>query len=59
MSPRPGRITDLVTVDLGAGRDDTTREDDQFFKKITEVREALRAHQPAHADRLGGAVEDR
>jgi NitT/TauT family transport system ATP-binding protein len=59
MSPRPGRITDLVTVDLGAGRDDTTREDDQFFKKITEVREALRAHRPAHPDRLGGAVEDR
>jgi NitT/TauT family transport system ATP-binding protein len=59
MSPRPGRITDLVTVDLGAGRDDTTREDDQFFKKITEVREALRAHQPAHPDSLGGAVEDR
>jgi len=59
MSPRPGRITDLVTVDLGDGRDDTTREDDQFFKKITEVREALRADQPPHAARIGGAMEDR
>jgi NitT/TauT family transport system ATP-binding protein len=59
MSPRPGRITDVITVDLGDGRDDTTREDDEFFKKITEVREALRAHQPGHSDRIGQAVEDR
>jgi NitT/TauT family transport system ATP-binding protein len=59
MSPRPGRITDVITVDLGDGRDDTTREDDQFFKKITEVREALRAHGPTRPDRIGQAVEDR
>jgi hypothetical protein len=49
MSPRPGRITDVITVDLGDGRDDTTREDDEFFKKITEVREALRADQPGRS----------
>ena len=42
MSPRPGRITDIVDVDLGGQRDEDTREDDHFFKKITEVREALR-----------------
>jgi NitT/TauT family transport system ATP-binding protein len=42
MSPRPGRITDVVDVDLGAARDDGTREDETFYKKITEVREALR-----------------
>ncbi|HWM22389.1 MAG TPA: ABC transporter ATP-binding protein [Ilumatobacteraceae bacterium] len=59
MSPRPGRITDIVTVDLGEGRDDDTREDSEFFKKITEVREALRAHQPGRSDRIGQAVEDR
>ncbi len=59
MSPRPGRITDVVTVDLGGGRDDNTREDGEFFKKITEVREALRAHQPGRAERIGQAVEDR
>jgi NitT/TauT family transport system ATP-binding protein len=56
MSPRPGRITDIVTVDLGAQRDDTTREEGEFFKKITEVREALRAHGPR---RVPQAVEDR
>jgi hypothetical protein len=52
MSPRPGRITDIVSVDLGAQRDDTTREEGEFFKKITEVREALRVHGPARQDRV-------
>jgi NitT/TauT family transport system ATP-binding protein len=42
MSPRPGRITAVIDVDLG-GRDEDTREDAAFFSKITEVREALRA----------------
>jgi NitT/TauT family transport system ATP-binding protein len=42
MSARPGRITDVIDVDLGRERDEDTREDDAFFKKITEVREALR-----------------
>jgi NitT/TauT family transport system ATP-binding protein len=43
MSARPGRITDVIDVDLGGARDEDTREDDAFFKKITEVREALRS----------------
>ncbi len=43
MSPRPGRITEVVIdVDLGADRNVDTREDPAFFRKITEVREALR-----------------
>jgi NitT/TauT family transport system ATP-binding protein len=42
MSARPGRITDVIDVDLGRERDEDTREDDAFYKKITEVREALR-----------------
>jgi NitT/TauT family transport system ATP-binding protein len=42
MSPRPGRITDVIDVDLGTARDVETREAEAFFKKITEVREALR-----------------
>jgi len=42
MSPRPGRIASIIEVDLGE-RDDMTREDEAFFKKVTEVREALRA----------------
>ncbi len=42
MSPRPGRITEIVDVPLGAGRTDDTREASEFFAKVTEVREALR-----------------
>jgi NitT/TauT family transport system ATP-binding protein len=42
MSPRPGRITDVVDVDLGEGRNEDTRELTAFYAKITEVREALR-----------------
>jgi len=42
MSPRPGRVADIISVDLGT-RQETTRESEAFFKKVTEVREALRA----------------
>jgi NitT/TauT family transport system ATP-binding protein len=41
MSPRPGRITDLITVDLPQPRTNATREEPRFFELVTEVREAL------------------
>lgn len=43
MSPRPGRITDVIDVSLGgpAERDDSLREDDAFFRAVAKVREAL------------------
>jgi NitT/TauT family transport system ATP-binding protein len=47
MSPRPGRITDVVDVELGPRRSVDTRETEAFFRKVTEVREALRGIQPA------------
>jgi NitT/TauT family transport system ATP-binding protein len=43
MSPRPGRITDLVEVDLPRPRNDAARETERYFELITQVREALRA----------------
>jgi len=43
MSPRPGRITDLIDIDLPRPRTDATRESGRYFALITEVREALRA----------------
>jgi NitT/TauT family transport system ATP-binding protein len=46
MSPRPGRVTDMIDVDLGPRRSVDTRETDAFFGKVTEVREALRGIQP-------------
>lgn len=56
MSPGPGRITDIINVDLGQQRDENTREDDIFYKKITEVREALRGGELGDGVR---GIEDR
>ena len=50
MSPRPGRITDVIEVDLGPHRDVDTREADAFFRKVTEVREALRGIETSGVD---------
>lgn len=44
MSPRPGRITEIVPIPLGNARDEDTRESDDFFHSVTAVREALRGH---------------
>ena len=41
MSPRPGRITDVITIDLPQPRTNETREEPRFFELVTEVREAL------------------
>jgi NitT/TauT family transport system ATP-binding protein len=41
MSARPGRITDVIPVDLGA-RGEATRQSPGFFAGITKVRKALR-----------------
>jgi NitT/TauT family transport system ATP-binding protein len=48
MSPRPGRISKVIPVDLPQPRTQATREDPRFFEVATEVREALH---------LGGHVE--
>ena len=56
MSARPGRITDIIDVDLGSERDDDTREDADFYQSIADVREALRGNE--HAEVRGG-VDDR
>lgn len=43
MSPRPGRIQQILPVGLGSAgnRDDTLREDAAFFEAVRAVREAL------------------
>jgi NitT/TauT family transport system ATP-binding protein len=45
MSPRPGRITEIIDVPLGP-RDEDVREAETFFATITDVREALRGRSP-------------
>lgn len=42
LSPRPGRIADVIDIDLRQPRSEDTREADRFYEKLTEVREALR-----------------
>jgi NitT/TauT family transport system ATP-binding protein len=50
MSPRPGRITTIVDIDLPRPRNEDTRETRRYFELVTSVREALR--------RGGGTVDD-
>jgi NitT/TauT family transport system ATP-binding protein len=54
MSPRPGRIAQVVKVELGQ-RNFETRESPDFFAAITAVREALRggSDEPAVGPALG------
>jgi NitT/TauT family transport system ATP-binding protein len=63
MSARPGRITDIIDVPLGGDRGEDTREDDTFYKLITEVREALRSSETGGDSGLSGSgvrgIEDR
>jgi len=56
MSPRPGRITATVDVDLGRERSELTREATAFFDRVTEVREALRG---THVGDVVAGIEDR
>lgn len=42
MSPRPGRVSQIIDVDLGE-RNESTRDDAAFHQSVTEVRKALRA----------------
>jgi NitT/TauT family transport system ATP-binding protein len=51
MSARPGRITRIVDVDLGE-RTEETREAEEFFAKVTDVREALRGRRGQAVSRV-------
>jgi NitT/TauT family transport system ATP-binding protein len=55
MSARPGRITDVIDVDLPRERNVETREMERYFELVTEVREALRAGETGVGDATGGA----
>ncbi|HEX2755768.1 MAG TPA: ABC transporter ATP-binding protein [Candidatus Limnocylindrales bacterium] len=50
MSPRPGRITNVIDIDVPRPRNEDTRETRRYFELVTEVREALRAG--------GGTLDD-
>ena len=41
MSPRPGRIAEILEIDLPQPRTAETREDPRFFELVTKLRESL------------------
>ena len=53
MSPRPGRISKIVEVDLAQPRTVETREQERYFHLVTQVREALRGNE-GDGDRPSG-----
>jgi NitT/TauT family transport system ATP-binding protein len=55
MSARPGRITDLIEVDLPRERNVETREMERYFELVTRVREALRSGEGVPADPAAAA----
>ncbi len=42
MSARPGRISEVISIDLPQPRNDQTRESERYFELVTQVRESLR-----------------
>jgi NitT/TauT family transport system ATP-binding protein len=56
MSPRPGRITDIIDIDITGNRSDSTRDDKAFFAGISAVRAALRG---VEVDSMARGIEDR
>jgi NitT/TauT family transport system ATP-binding protein len=57
MSPRPGRTTEVIAVNLGE-RNDDTREAPKFYAAITQVREALRGRPVPKTVEVGVVVDD-
>ena len=53
MSPRPGRISSIIDIDLPRERNVETRELEQYFHLVTAVREALRGD-----ERSGGSPDE-
>jgi NitT/TauT family transport system ATP-binding protein len=59
MSARPGRIADVVDIDLQQPRTAATREDPRFFELVTTVREALAAGRGEAPSQRATAAEER
>jgi NitT/TauT family transport system ATP-binding protein len=58
MSARPGRITNIVDVDLPRERNVETRERPRYFQLVTQVRESLRTGEATTDAPVHGSVAD-
>ncbi len=56
MSARPGRITDVIDIDMARPRGIATREEPRYFQLVTAVREALRRGGANAGDGIDAAV---
>ncbi len=56
LSPRPGRIAEMININLPQPRSPATRDLDQFFRLSNQVRHALRAGMGVE-DSLGAVIE--
>ena len=56
MSARPGRISEVIDIDLPQPRGEDTRETDRYYELVTQVREALRE---GHSTAIPTASKDR
>jgi NitT/TauT family transport system ATP-binding protein len=56
MSARPGRITNIVRIDLPRERTVETRELERYFELVTEVRESLRSGEDGASRRASGSA---
>jgi NitT/TauT family transport system ATP-binding protein len=56
MSARPGRISEIIDIDLPQPRGEDTRETDRYYELVTQVREALRE---GHATAIPTASRER
>jgi len=50
MSPRPGRISAIVPIDLPQPRNERTRESERYFELVTAVREELHGRPTTASD---------
>ena len=57
MSARPGRISDVIDIDLPQPRTIETRESPRYFELVTAVREALRQRESTRRAMSGDAVD--
>ena len=58
MSPRPGRISAVIDIDLPRERTADTRELEQYFHLVTAVREALRGDERRDGPTVEGDPDD-